>query len=66
MLSAGGVWLQGEFGCEEGGFGQGGEGGRGYFIHLAINCTTTWCFALKGLRTTRVKFSFDASWKVGK
>ncbi len=42
-----GVW-QGE------GRGRGGEGGggRGHFIHLAIYCTTTWCFALKGLRTT--------------
>ncbi len=26
-------------------------GGRGHFIHPAIHCTTTWCFALKGLRT---------------
>ncbi len=30
-----------------------GEEGRGHFIHLAIYCTTTWCFALKGLRTIR-------------
>ncbi len=28
-----------------------GEGGRGHFIHLAMYCTTTWYFALKGLRT---------------
>ncbi len=28
------------------------EGGRGHFIHPAIYCTTTWCFALKGLRTS--------------
>ncbi len=33
------------------GWGVEGGGGRGYFIHLAIYCTTTWCFALKGLRT---------------
>ncbi len=33
------------------GGGAKGEGGRGHFIHLAIYCTTTWCFALKGLRT---------------
>ncbi len=26
--------------------------GRGHFIHLAIYCTATWCFVLKGLRTT--------------
>ncbi len=42
----------------EGGLGEGegvggGGGGRGHFIHLATYCTTTWCFALKGLRTTR-------------
>ncbi len=29
-----------------------GEGTRGYFSPAAIYCTTTWCFALKGLRTT--------------
>ncbi len=34
------------------GVGEGG-GGRGPFIYLAIHCTTTWCFALKGLRTIR-------------
>ncbi len=28
-------------------------GGRGHFIHLAMYCTTTWCFTLKGLRTTK-------------
>ena len=32
---------------------RGGVGGRGHFIHLAIYCTTTWCFALKGLRTIK-------------
>ncbi len=41
----------------EGGPAGGGGWGRGrgweHFIHLAIYCTTTWCFALKGLRTTR-------------
>ncbi len=31
-----------------------GEGGRGHFIHLATHCTTTWCFAQKGLRTNGV------------
>ncbi len=30
---------------------EGGAGGRGHFIHPAIYCTATWCFALKGLRT---------------
>ncbi len=34
-----------------GGGGGGGGGGRGHFIHPAIYCTTTWSFALKGLRT---------------
>ncbi len=35
-----------------------GGGGRGHFIHLAIHCTTTWRFALKGLRTiTQLKTS---------
>ena len=29
----------------------GGGGGRGHFIHPAIYCTTTLCFALKGLLT---------------
>ncbi len=32
-----------------GGWGE----GRGHFIHLAIHCTPTWSFALKGLRTTK-------------
>ncbi len=27
-----------------------GGGGRGHFIHPAMYCTSTWCFALKGLR----------------
>ncbi len=31
--------------------GEGVPGGRGHFIQLAIYCTTTWCFAPKGLRT---------------
>ncbi len=34
------------------GGGQGGGRGRGHFHPPAIYCTTTWCFALKGLRTT--------------
>ncbi len=38
-----------------GGLGSGG-GGRGHFIHLAMYCTTTWCFALKGLRTITAPF----------
>ncbi len=48
-LGRGGGWGGGE------GFGEGegdlGGGGRGHCIHLAIYCTATWCFALKGLRT---------------
>ncbi len=39
-----GVWVGG------GGVG-GGGGGRGHFHPAAIYCTTTWCFALKGLCT---------------
>ncbi len=31
------------------------ERGRGHFHPPAINCTATWCFALKGLRTTRYR-----------
>ncbi len=50
-----GVWGQGGLGRGRGvGGSRGGlrvEGGRGHFIHLAIYCTTTWCFAPKGLRT---------------
>ena len=42
--------LQRGYGAGGGGGGLGG-GGRGHFIHLAIYCTTTWCFALKGLHT---------------
>ncbi len=41
-------------GLAAGGFGQGvggGGGGRGHFHPPAIYCTTTWCFALNGLRT---------------
>ena len=40
----------------EGGLGKGkgfGGRGRGHFHPPAIYCTTTWCFALKGLRTKR-------------
>ena len=33
------------------GEGEGGLGARGHFHPPAIYCTTTWCFALKGLRT---------------
>ncbi len=44
MLSIGGVQQ------EKGGSGR-GEGGRGHFSPAAIYCTTTWCFALKGLST---------------
>ncbi len=50
-----GVWGRG-FGGRGVGEGEGGAqggGGRGHFIHLAIYCTTTWCIALKGLRTIR-------------
>ncbi len=35
-----------------GGGGSGGGRGRGYFSPAAIYCIATWCFALKGLRTT--------------
>ncbi len=49
-LAGGGGW---------GGGGVGG-GGRGHFIHPAIYWTTTWCFALKGLRTTRRKDKLTA------
>ena len=40
----------------------GGGGGRGHFIHLAIHCTTTWCFALKGLRTITRRSAQVTSW----
>ncbi len=40
-------------GGSSGGGGPAGGGGRGHFIHLAIYCTTTWGFALKGLRTSQ-------------
>ncbi len=43
-----GVWPGGVW--PGGGSGQGG--GRGHFGPAAIYCITTWCFALKGLRTT--------------
>ncbi len=46
--SQGGVWPGGGWGG--GGLGKGG-GGRGHFGPAAIYCITTWCFALKGLRT---------------
>ncbi len=60
--SSRGVW-QGEEGLAGGGGrgsgrGEGkrgsgrGRGGWGHFSPAAIYCTTTWCFALKGLRTT--------------
>ncbi len=41
------VWRGG--GLATGGLG---GGGRGHFYPAAIYCTTTWCFALKGLRTS--------------
>ncbi len=45
-----------------GGGGSGrGEGGRGHSSLAAIYCTTTWCFALKGLRTMRVPSSVRAA-----
>ncbi len=34
-----------------GGLAGGRGGGRGHFSPADIYCTTTWCFALKGLRT---------------
>ncbi len=54
--SGGGGGSGGEGGLvgEGGPVGGGGWGrGRGHFIHLAIGCTITLCFALKGLRTMR-------------
>ncbi len=49
----GGIWW-GEGGPAGEGEGRAlGGGGRGHFMHPAIYCTTTWCFALNGLRTTR-------------
>ncbi len=50
LPEAGGVWGQGGLGRGE---GVKGGGGKGHFIHLASYCTTTWCFALKGLRTIK-------------
>ncbi len=47
-----GVWGGGG-GLGEGEGVGGGEGARRHFIHLALYCTTTWCFAPKGLRTMR-------------
>ena len=56
LATVGGVWPQGS-GCRGGSTGGGGshrgEGGRGHFGPAAIYCTTTWCFALKGLRTIK-------------
>ncbi len=42
-----------------GGWGGGlrGGAGRGHFICLAIYCTTIWCFAPKGLRTTKCQLN---------
>ncbi len=55
MLSAEGGSSCGGSSCRgdpTGGRGsQRGERGWRHFIHLAMYCTTTWCFALKGLRT---------------
>ncbi len=42
--AGGGVWPGGSMG-----------GGRGHFGPAAMYCTTTWCFALKGLRTINVR-----------
>ncbi len=51
MLSMGGSGLGGS-GHRWLGGGRGlGEGDRGHFHPPAMYCTTTWCFALKGLRT---------------
>ncbi len=49
LAVGGGVWV----GVGEGG---GGLGGRGYVHPAAMYCTTTWCFALKGLRTMMCLF----------
>ncbi len=68
MLSAGGgsasgrggahLWWGGLVGGGGSGRGRGsgrGEGGRGHFSPAAIYCITTWCFALKGLRTINLR-----------
>ncbi len=59
LLGVGG-WGRGRGLGRGGGLGEGvwgGGGGKGHFIHLAMYCTTTWCFALKGLRTIIVGIS---------
>ncbi len=53
----GGAWVGG---------GEGeGEGGRGHFHLAALYCTITWCFALKGLRTTNLNNSAPDNQNVG-
>ncbi len=37
-----------------GGWGRGRGWGRGHFIHPIIYCSSSWCFALKGLRTKKL------------
>ncbi len=64
MLSMGGCPASGRGGVQQGegslagggggGSGRGG-GGQGTFQSSCHNCTTTWCFALKGLRTNRTR-----------
>ncbi len=65
-LAAGGSGHRGGLGA---GGGSGAGGGRGHFGPAAIYCITTWCFALKGLRTTtsqknsRVLSHFEPGYK---
>ncbi len=53
--SSRGVWPGESGGLVRGSWGLVGGGGRGHFSPAAIYCITTWCFALKGLRTMRVR-----------
>ncbi len=47
-----GIWIGGSGWVGGSGWGGVWLGGRGHFSPAAIYCITTWCFALKGLRTT--------------
>ncbi len=64
LLRGGGVQQggvgSGGGGGPAGGLG-GGGGGKGHFIQPVIYCTTTWCFALKGLRTMNVLLCSDTA-----
>ena len=51
MVQQGEGWSSRGRGVQQGERGLAGGGGRGHFIQPATYCTTTWCFALKGLCT---------------